>query len=327
MKSRPGQLLPRLALLRLGIVLTAMTVEHGNALTSGCIVAHVEAQPTKVIIVRSKEVEPYKLAEQSFISSLPSNVESQSYSLAQATPELLAKAATDAGTAFFALGSEAATSVRTAIPPANTLTCAMVSDPAAAGVLAGRTTTVISMDCPYAAQISFISAALPKTHRIGILYRGDTPKGKRAIEGMRAALPSGWDIEAVEVEKEASISDAIARMFNAKVDLVWTYPDSTLYDTATIKSLLLESLRQAVPVFGFSPAFVRAGATIGVGTTPADQGRQAAESLKLSQGTGGDGDDLIVAPNMNTYVNTAVAEQLRIDLPAKIIESATTVFK
>ena len=286
-----------------------------------------DAGATKVIVVRSKELDPFKQAEESFISSLPQSVTSQSYSLTQATADVLAKAASDSSVAFFAIGSEAAAHVKAAIPAASTLTCAMMSDPAAAGVFDGRATTVISMDCPHGSQISFISSALPKVRRIGVLYRSDGPKGKKAVEGMRAALPPEWTLEAIAVEKEASISDAVSRMFSAKVDLVWTYPESSLYDTATIKTLLLESVRQRVPVFGFSPAFVRAGATIGVGTTPADQGRQAAGELKPTRGTAGDGDDLIVPPNMNTYINTAVAEQLGIELPASVINAATNAFK
>lgn len=324
MSSRYVQPLPRLANLRVGIVLTALAACSGNAST---LVADSDTGATRVVIVRSKEVEPFRQAEASFISSLPDGIQSQAFALADATTEILSKAAGDPDTAFFAIGSEAAASVKAAIPAANMLTCAMVSDPAAMGVFDSRTTTVISMECPHAAQITFISRALPKVRRLGVLYRSDTPRGKKAVDAMRAALPSGWAIEAIAVDKEASVSDAITRMFDTRIDLVWTYPDSSLYDMATIKTLLLESLRQTIPVFGFSPAFVRAGAVIGVGTTPADQGRQAAATFKPARGNGGDGDDLIIPPDMSTYVNTVVAERLDIVLPPAVISSAATVFK
>ncbi len=324
MTLRCVQSLPRLANLQVGIALVALAACSGNASSLADV---TDTGATRVIIVRSKEVEPFKLAEASFISSLPGGIQSQTLALADATADVLSKAAGDPSTGFFAIGSEAAASVKAAIPAANMLTCAMVSDPTAAGVFDSRTTTVISMDCPHAAQVAFISSALPKVRRLGVLYRSDTARGKKAVDGMRAALPSGWTIEAIAVDKEASISDAITRMFDLKIDLVWTYPDSSLYDVATIKTLLLESLRQTVPVFGFSPAFVRAGAIIGVGTTPTDQGRQAAATFRPAPGNGGDGDDRVIPPDMRTYVNTVVAERLDIVLPPTVVGSAATVFK
>ena len=264
---------------RLGIAAIFCAACCGTA-SSHALAVRAEQQVTSVVIVRSKEVEPFRQAESAFVASLPSDINAQSWSLSEATPEALAKAAAQPATAFFAIGSEASERVKSSIGTGNPLTCAMVSDPAAIGVFSSRATTVVSMDCPHAAQVAFISSALPKVRRIGVLYHGGTAKGKRAVEGMRIALPQGWTLEAIAVEKEASISDAIARMFSSDIDLVWTYPDSSLYEVATIKSILLESLRKNVPVFGFSPAFVRAGAIIGVGTTPADQGRQAAAALQ-----------------------------------------------
>ena len=40
--------------------------------------------------------------------------------------------------------------------------------------------------------------------------------------------------------------------------------DAAAYDAATVRSLLLASIRRKTPVFGYSPALVRAGALLGV---------------------------------------------------------------
>ena len=46
-----------------------------------------------------------------------------------------------------------------------------------------------------------------------------------------------------------------------------------------MRTLLLAGIRKKIPVWGFSTAFVRAGALIGVGVEPRSQGAQAAEIL------------------------------------------------
>ncbi len=60
-----------------------------------------------------------------------------------------------------------------------------------------------------------------------------------------------------------------------KVDFVLCFPDSTLYNSATIKPLILASLEHRLPIVGFSPNFVRAGAAAGVYPDFREIGRQA----------------------------------------------------
>ena len=57
-----------------------------------------------------------------------------------------------------------------------------------------------------------------------------------------------------------------------------TLPDAVLYNSATVKPLILASLDQRLPVIGFSAAFVRAGAAAGVFADFREAGRQAADA-------------------------------------------------
>jgi ABC-type uncharacterized transport system substrate-binding protein len=89
-------------------------------------------------------------------------------------------------------------------------------------------------------------------------------------------------------------------------------------------------LRRRVPVFGFSPAFVRAGALIGVGIDPHAQGRQAGELVRLSLARSPTADSIPnavrLAPTYQLAVNLTVARKLGVTLPAEFIAHADQVF-
>ena len=154
-----------------------------------------------------------------------------------------------------------------------------------------------------------------------------------AIASLRAALPPGWRVEAVDIDASASIAESIDRVFGRDIDFFWTSPERSIYDQATIRQLLLTSLRRRVPVFGFSEAFVRAGALVGVSIEPADQGEQAAEIAitRLRRGAEAGAQRVDAAPVHRTAkarvaLNRVVAEKLGIKLPNRVVSDADTVF-
>jgi ABC-type uncharacterized transport system substrate-binding protein len=138
------------------------------------------------------------------------------------------------------------------------------------------------------------------------------------------------------VDKHESVAKAIDALLAGGVDVVWTAPDSSVYDVATVRSLLLEAIRSHTPVFGFSPAFVRAGALLGVGIEPAHQGRQAAAIVDLllkaaaaaSSGatTQPRPEQLCPDPEFQLAVNLIVARELSITLPKSLVTRAVHVF-
>jgi len=57
-------------------------------------------------------------------------------------------------------------------------------------------------------------------------------------------------------------------------------PDAAIYNTSTIRNILLATYRNKVPLVGFSPGYVKAGALCAVYSTPA---QIAAQSLAIIQ--------------------------------------------
>jgi putative ABC transport system substrate-binding protein len=77
----------------------------------------------------------------------------------------------------------------------------------------------------------------------------------------------------------AMFSEGFAAL-RGRVDFVWCLPDNNLFPSAAIPPIILASIRNQLPVIGFSEGFVRAGASVGFYPDYADIGVQTAETVK-----------------------------------------------
>ena len=96
-----------------------------------------------------------------------------------------------------------------------------------------------------------------------------------------------------------------------------------------MRALLLASLRTKTPVFGYSAAFVKAGALFGITVDPEAQGKQAATlGLGLLKDAAVTKPPLVNAPeSIQISVNLIVASQIGVQLPADLVQRATNVYK
>ncbi|MDY6912957.1 MAG: ABC transporter substrate binding protein [Planctomycetota bacterium] len=293
-------------------------------LLAAVIIPAAKASAARIAIVLSAEAKPYRQVEAELKARLKKlDHTTETFMLADVNRDLARFAGkTDA---FLAVGTKAADWLHRNLRPDKPLTYCMVSDPRAAGLTKGRQTLGVSTSVPVKAQFQTIADALPGTKSLGMLYRSRTTKGTALLKQAKGALPRGWRLEAVDVDKHASVAKAIEALLARDVDIVWTAPDASLYKTATVRSLLLAAVRQKTPIFGFSPAFVRAGALLGVGVSPVDQGEQAAtltDRLLTKQAGAGQ-----AVPKFEIAVNLIVAEKLSVSLPETFVKRARYVFK
>ncbi len=98
------------------------------------------------------------------------------------------------------------------------------------------------------------------------------------------------------------------------VDVLLAQPDSVLFNPDTLQNVLITSYRQRVPLVGFAESHVRAGATVGLFTQPADVAGQVATAVQHLLGAG----RLPAATwssGARVAVNTQVAHSLGLTLP------------
>jgi ABC-type uncharacterized transport system substrate-binding protein len=211
----------------------------------------------------------------------------------------------------------------------------MVSDPDRQGLTRDPLAYGISTNVTIEDEFALIRQALPETRTIGMLYQAKTERGRKLLKDVRQVIPKNWRLNVIAVEDYKSISDAIDALFDQGSDIIWTRPNADLYNKATIKAMLLASLRRQKPIFGFSAGFVRAGALFGVALDPRDQAdqivalllrwfRQPGEnpvhsSRKTSKNRNTSRQEM---PRFQVAVNLIVAQKMEIRLPQSLIRRA-----
>ncbi len=279
------------------------------------------------VIVRSSDAAPYAEAETALRAALADRHQPlRSFVL----KEVAEKGVAPLGRAdsFVAIGTAAARWLHQKLPADARLVYCMVNDANEAGLSSGSASWGVTTEVSVADQFKLIAEAMPSAHVVGALYRTDTPDGHRAIEALRAALPHDWHIEEVAVKDGAAVAAAIDVLIEKKVDMIWTTADPKLYDSACVRTLLLAGLRNKIPVWGFSPSFVRAGALLGVGVEPRGQGTQAAAIVaRVLDGKAPAPGGPETPAQFQIAVNLNVAQQIGVKIPESVSARAAYVFR
>jgi ABC-type uncharacterized transport system substrate-binding protein len=290
-------------------VLLCVLVMHSSALS---------APKHKILVVLSGGEAPYLQAKEAIEQLLAS----EGCEVSAVQNDTITKPPTNYD-GYIGVGTKAAANLQGKVPSSKPLVYCMVANPAAAGL---EDMSGVSTDVSLRAQFELIGKALPRARTLGALCHPESVIGPDEIQ---AAAPENWRIETVMVTECDSTADAIAQLMGRNVDVVWTAADSRVYTAAAVRSLLLESLRRKVPVFGFSASFVRAGALIGTGINPADQGRQAGELIsRMLSGNSTSGESpQSIEPEYEIAVNKIVAESLSVSIPDDVMRRADVVFE
>ncbi len=184
----------------------------------------------------------------------------------------------------------------------------------------------ISLDIPLSVQFSYLRQLLPKAQRLGVLYSA-RETGTIVEAALKAAAAFGFELHAQEVGSAAEVVDTLSKLL-ARVDAMWAVADSNVFTTQTTPAIILEALREGVPLFGISTAQVRAGAVLSLSADYADIGRQTAEYVgQVLAGT--DLARLPVATPRTTVLtlNEKTAHHLGFSLPSELKAVASEVLQ
>jgi putative tryptophan/tyrosine transport system substrate-binding protein len=185
----------------------------------------------------------------------------------------------------------------------------MVLHPADPDGLRGQ----VDLALPVGTWLAQIKLLLPQRRRVGIIRsRAHALETPAAVEA--TARQQGYTAVVVDCDGPADLLQALAAL-KGRVDLVLCPPDADLYNSVTIKPLILASLEQRLPIVGFSSAFVRAGAVAGIYPDYRDIGRQTGElAWRILRGE--DGNREQGPRKVNAAINQRVAHLLGVDFQA-----------
>lgn len=170
--------------------------------------------------------------------------------------------------------------------------------------------SAITLDQPWARQFALIHHALPGRTKVGVLL---TPGSSELASTISAtAKAAGCSAIIRTVDDEAELLPELKRLL-AESNVVLAVPDPLIYNRNTIQSILLTTYRHQVPLIGFSPSYVKAGAIAAVFSVPEQIGQQIAEIIQRM------GPDRRLPPPQpplyfSVGINTQVARSLGISL-------------
>jgi hypothetical protein len=138
-----------------------------------------------------------------------------------------------------------------------------------------RPAASVHLDLSMPALLAEIGSMFPGKYRLGVIRN---PARASDFEALAAVKTNqlGFAVRGVDCSQPEELLPALLSL-KGKVDYVLVFPDSALYNSATVKPLLLASIENRLPIIGFSASFVRSGAAIGLYPDFRDIGRQTAE--------------------------------------------------
>ncbi|HMZ82855.1 MAG TPA: ABC transporter substrate binding protein [Rhodocyclaceae bacterium] len=174
------------------------------------------------------------------------------------------------------LAQEARVPVIAALVPRKAFDSAVAAAP-------GSQVSAVFLDQPYARQLNLIRLVLPTRPRVGVLAG---PEWDVQISQLaNTARDQRITLVRETVNTPKDLHPALQRILG-EADSILALPDSNVFNATTLPNVLLTTYRNQQPVFGFSPAYVRAGALAAVFSTPQQNARQAAEMLQRTLSSG-----------------------------------------
>lgn len=133
--------------------------------------------------------------------------------------------------------------------------------------------SAIYLDQPLARQLGLIRLALPQARRVGVLLGPDSVRRAPRLKSLAAS--SGLTLVAAQVEAGSGVFPALKQALDDS-DVLLALADPQVYNNNSIQNILLSAFRAGVPMVGFSPAYVRAGALLSLHVTPTQAAVQTA---------------------------------------------------
>jgi len=140
-----------------------------------------------------------------------------------------------------------------------------------------KTFSAIFLDQPVARQIRLIAAILPDKRHIGVLL--DSFPKDELVQLRKQMFKHGLSLNEHVISPALPLYDALQEVLQDS-EVLLALPDSTIYNTSTLRNILLATYRNGVPMIGFSASYVKAGALCAVFSTTAQIAAQAAMAIQ-----------------------------------------------
>jgi hypothetical protein len=136
--------------------------------------------------------------------------------------------------------------------------------------------SAVFLDQPPARQMELIRLALPAVQNVGVLVGAES---KGHAPGLEKAARERGMVLVVSAVGQSGMFLALQSLLH-DADVLLALPDPGLFNSQTAANILGAAYRQRVPLIGFSPAYVKAGALFALYSTPVQIGTRGGELLR-----------------------------------------------
>jgi putative ABC transport system substrate-binding protein len=178
----------------------------------------------------------------------------------------------------------------------------------------GPQSAAIPLDVPLGDILTRMASVFPGKTRAAIIHNPDVngvPQSTLAAQ----ARAAGMTLKVLDCPRPEKLLQLFLSL-RGQVDFVICPPDGMLFNSTTVRPLILASLENRLPVIGFSESFVRSGAVAAVYPDYFDVGLQAGEMARNYLGGGSLG--VNEKPRkLKVAANPRVARLLGLRIPGK----------
>jgi len=280
------------------------------------LAAPVIAADDLIVVLKSREIEPYETALKSFSDSLRANGHDprvRQYLLPAdngSANELLRDIRRQKPRLILSVGSSATSQVSKAVHDTPVVFC-MVLNPVASGFVQsmnapGNNITGAALDIPARVQFEALRSLVPSVRKVGVIYN-PRETGSVVRSAARAAEEIGLELIAIPITSEDRVPEALEAL-EQKVDALWSVADSTAFSSGSVEFILLHTLRNKIP-----SDYEAVGLQCG---------EQAAKIL----GAAPPSSLPVTTPrNPTLHVNLKTAETIGLDIPPERLKGAVLV--
>jgi putative ABC transport system substrate-binding protein len=286
----------------------------------------IQATPTEaadqpIVILSSGNIEPYQVAVQGARSALLANrvvtyvLDDDPDRIAQ----IMRRISASAPRAIIAVGSQAVLAIK-AYPVSVPVIMAMVINHLDA--LTIPNSWAVSMHLPPKNAYDAISQVFPGK-RVAIAYNPDRTGG---LVGELLSYFKGKAVELVPIiiRHPYEIAPAIKQQ-RGNLDALWLIPDSSFIDALSVQALMEYSVKEHLPIIGYSEAFAKSGAVLAAAGHYEEMGRQAGELA--GRIIRGETPSRVEPPRrISTFINIRVARLMNIRIGDSLLALADQVY-
>jgi ABC-type uncharacterized transport system substrate-binding protein len=143
--------------------------------------------------------------------------------------------------------------------------------------------STIYLDQPLERQLSLIAAAFPDRNRLGVMFEAANLNEINQLK--QIGHEYGFELYEREVAASTAMFDSLQDVLQHS-DILLALPAPAIYNSTTLRNILVSTYQSNTPLVGFSSAYVKAGAMCAVISTPAQLAIQTSTIILKHTETG-----------------------------------------